>query len=52
MAVSEISAAFPDANPPTLYRAFDKLVKAKRLTRTGKPRTPDVRYHAVKASPM
>jgi hypothetical protein len=31
-----------------LYRVFDKLVKARRITRTGKPRTPDVRYHASK----
>ena len=46
LAVNEIIAAFPDTSPPTLYRAFDRLVKANRLTRTGKPRTPDVRYHA------
>ncbi len=44
MAVNEIFSAFPDASPPTLYRAFDRLVKANRLTRTGKPRTPEVRY--------
>lgn len=44
MSVAEILVAFPDANKPRLYRAFDKLVKARRLTRTGKPRTPEVRY--------
>ena len=47
MTVGEITAAFPDASRTTLYRLFDKLVKAHRLTRTGKPRTPDVRYRVV-----
>jgi hypothetical protein len=47
MSVAEILAARPDTNKPRLYRAFDQLMKAKRLTRTGKPRTPDVRYRSL-----
>src|SRR5262249_5284654 len=47
MAVGEITAAFPGTSTATLYRAFDKLVKTNRLVRTGKPRTPEVRYCAV-----
>jgi len=43
----EILAAMPDTNKPRLYRAFDQLTKAKRLTRTDKPRTVDVRYRAI-----
>jgi hypothetical protein len=47
MSVVEILSAFPNINKPRLYRAFDQLIKANRLTRTGKPRTADVRYRAV-----
>lgn len=50
MLVGEIIGAFPDVSRPTLYRAFDKLVKARRLTRTGKPRTPEVRYHRANST--
>ena len=45
--IGEIFAAFPEVSKPRLYRAFDKLVKAHRLTRTGKPRTPEVRYRTA-----
>ena len=48
MTTAEILAALPDTNKPRLYRAFDQLMKAKRIIRTGRPRTPDVRYHAAK----
>ncbi len=47
MSVTEIQAAFPDVSKPRLYRAFEELMQTKRLTRTGKPRTPDVRYSAI-----
>lgn len=47
MTVAEILAALPGTNKPRLYRAFDYLMKARRLIRTGKPRTPDVRYKAT-----
>ena len=47
MSVAEILVAFPDTNKPRMYRAFDQLMKTKRLTRTGKPRTVEVRYRAV-----
>lgn len=45
--MAELTVAFPDSSRPRLYRALDRLMQAKRLTRTGKPRTPDVRYRAV-----
>ena len=32
--------------PPDALPALEKLVKSKRVTRTGKPRTPDIRYRA------
>ena len=44
MAIGELFAAFPEDSKPRLYRALDKLLKAGRLTRTGRPRTPEVRY--------
>jgi hypothetical protein len=44
--IADMTTAFPDTSRPTLFRALDKLVKAKRVTRTGKPRTPEVRYRA------
>ena len=47
MMIGEIFAAFSDVSKPRLYRAFEKLVNARRLTRTGKPRTPEVRYRAT-----
>jgi len=47
MTIGELFAAFPDVTKPRLYRTFDKLVAAHRLSRTGKPRTPDVRYRAL-----
>src|SRR5258706_8065614 len=46
MSVTDIQAAFPEISKPRLYRTFDDLMAAKRLKRTGRPRTPDVRYHA------
>ena len=46
MSVAEILVAMPDTNKPRLYRTFEQLMKAKRITRTGKPRTAEVRYHA------
>ena len=42
--IGEIFAAFPEVSKPRLYRALDKLVTTKRISRTGKPRTPEVRY--------
>ncbi len=51
LAIGELFAAFSDDSKPRLYRALDKLVKSNRLTRTGKPRTPDVRYKARVAIP-
>ncbi len=42
--IGELFAAFQEVSKPRLYRALDKLVTAHRLTRTGKPRTPEVRY--------
>ncbi len=47
MSVPEILTAFPEVNKPRLYRAITELMNEKRLTRTGKPRTPDVRYKAL-----
>jgi len=47
MSAAEMTAAFPDVSRPSLYRALDKLVKSKRLSRTGKPRTAEVRYRAT-----
>ena len=46
MSAADIVVAFPEISKPGLYRELDKLIKANRLTRTGKPRTPDVRYKA------
>ena len=47
MSALEIQAAFPQVSKPRLYRAFDELLQTKRILRTGKPRTPEVRYKAV-----
>jgi hypothetical protein len=47
MSVVDIQSAFPEVSRPRLYRAFDELMQAKRLTRTGKPRTPEVRYQVM-----
>jgi hypothetical protein len=44
MTIGEIFAAYPEVTKPRLYRALDKLLKAESVVRTGKPRTPDVRY--------
>jgi hypothetical protein len=47
VSVADMTAAFPDVTRPRLYRAFNELVKTRRVTRTGKPRTPEVRYRIV-----
>ena len=47
--VANMTTAFPDKSRGAIYRALDQLMKAKRVTRTGKPRTPDVRYRAAPA---
>ena len=47
MKIGEIVAAFSKVSRPTLYRVLNNLTETHRLTRTGKPRTPDVRYLSV-----
>lgn len=47
--ITDMTTAFPDTSRPTIFRALDKLVKAKRITRIGKSRTSEVRYKASRS---